>query len=111
AAGAAQRDSAFHLTAALFALPAVVFVPFNGALGNALPKRAVLVGSAAFCLAVVAVFAVLGRWWVLGFGLVAVGSAVYFPTRYAVLPAASHETHLPLARINGVIEMGVMLAV
>src|SRR3954471_7669203 len=77
------RDSAWHVVSALLALPAIVLAPLNGALCNSLPKRGVLIGSAAYCLAVVAIFAVVGRLWLLCWFLIAVGWLVYSPTRYA----------------------------
>jgi 1-acyl-sn-glycerol-3-phosphate acyltransferase len=109
--GQAQRDNAWHLLAALVMLPAVVLAPFNGALANSLPKRTVLVGSAAYCFLIVAVFGNQGGPWVTCWGLLAVGAAVYSPTRYALLPAAAADTHIPLTRVNGWIEMGAVTAV
>jgi 1-acyl-sn-glycerol-3-phosphate acyltransferase len=103
---AAERAAAWHLVVALLMLPAVVLSPFNGALSNSLPKRWVLVGSAAYCFGVTALFAGVNDAWVVCWALVAVGSAVYGPTRYALLPAAAEDTHVPLTRVNGWIEMG-----
>jgi 1-acyl-sn-glycerol-3-phosphate acyltransferase len=110
-AGAAQRDYAWHLLSALLMLPAVVLAPFNGALCNSLPKRLVLTGSAVYCLLVVVVFGLLGGPWVAGWALLAVGAAVYSPTRYALLPAAATDAHWPLTRVNGWIEMGAVSAI
>jgi 1-acyl-sn-glycerol-3-phosphate acyltransferase len=111
AAGASQRESAWHLAIALYALPAVLLAPVNGALGNSLAKRWVLTGSAAFCLAIVAVFALAGSGWFACLGLVAVGSAVYFPTRYALLAPAARDTNWPPPRVNGIVEMGAVAAI
>ena len=110
-AGQTQREGAWHLCAALLMLPAVFLAPFNGALGNALPKRWVLTGSAAYCCIIVAVFGLLDGPWVAGWALLAVGAAVYSPTRYALLPAAAVDTHIPLTRVNGWIEMGTVSAI
>lgn len=110
-AGSAQREAAWHLVVALFVLPAVFLAPLNGAISNSLPKRAVVIGSASYCLAVVAYFAILGDSWLVCVGLVAPGWALYSPARYAMLPAAAHDAHLPLARVNGWIEMGSVLAI
>jgi 1-acyl-sn-glycerol-3-phosphate acyltransferase len=111
-AGAAERESAWHLVTALLMLPAVVLAPLNGALGNSLPKRRVLAGAALYCCCVVALFGLLAEpSWVLCWALVAVGAAVYSPTRYALLPAAAEETHIPLTRVNGWIETGALAAV
>ncbi len=110
-AGAGRRESAWHLAIALYALPAVLLAPVNGALGNSLAKRWVLVGSAAGCLAIVGAFALAGGGWFACLGLVAVGSAVYFPTRYALLAPAAHDTHWPPPRVNGVVEMGAVAAI
>lgn len=109
-AGAAQREAAWHQVVTLFALPSVLLAPFNGAISNGLPKRGVLVWSALACLAVPLAFALWGGNWLVCFGLVAVGSALYLPTRTAMLPAAAQDAHLPLARVNGLIEMGTWLA-
>src|SRR5262249_29166457 len=45
----------WYLVTAILMLPAVVLAPLNGALCNSLPKRWVLIGSAAFALAVMIV--------------------------------------------------------
>jgi 1-acyl-sn-glycerol-3-phosphate acyltransferase len=39
-------------------------------------------------------------------GVVALAAAAYSPARYALLPAAAAEAHMPLPRVNGWIEMG-----
>jgi 1-acyl-sn-glycerol-3-phosphate acyltransferase len=109
--GRAERDSAWHLLAALVMLPAVVLSPCNGAICNSLPRRWVLVGSAAFCFVVALAFGLADGPWVGCWALLAVGAAVYSPARYAVLPAAAVDTHLPLTRVNGWIEMGAVAAV
>ncbi len=110
-AGAGRRESAWHLAIALYALPAVLLAPVNGALGNSLAKGRVLVASAAFCLGVVGAFALAGGAWFGCLALVAVGAAVYFPTRYALLAPAAQDTHWPPPRVNGVVEMGAVGAI
>jgi 1-acyl-sn-glycerol-3-phosphate acyltransferase len=107
---ASAGESAWHLTTALLMLPAVLFSPFNGALSNSLPKPLVLTGTALFCASAVAAFATLGAGWAVCWFLVAIGGAVYSPTRYALLPAASEDTGVPLTRVNGLIEMGAVTA-
>jgi 1-acyl-sn-glycerol-3-phosphate acyltransferase len=109
--GQAQREYAWHLVAAVLMLPAVVLAPFNGALGNSLPKRWVLTISAAYCCFVVGVFGLLSGPWIAGWALLAVGAAVYSPVRYALLPAAAIDTRIPLTRVNGWIEMGAVSAI
>jgi 1-acyl-sn-glycerol-3-phosphate acyltransferase len=104
--GAATRGQAWHLATAVFIAPFVVLAPLNGCLNNSLPRRWVLVGSAAFTMLVVSVFAALQGSWMLCLGLVALGSAIYSPARYAMLPAVAEDAHLPLPRVNGWIEMG-----
>jgi 1-acyl-sn-glycerol-3-phosphate acyltransferase len=106
-----DRESAWHLLAALVMLPAVLLAPFNGALCNSLPRRWVLTGSAVFCCAVVAVLGLLQESWIACWALLSVGVAVYGPTRYALLPGAAVDTHLPLTRVNGWIEMGGTAAI
>jgi 1-acyl-sn-glycerol-3-phosphate acyltransferase len=117
-AGTAERDAAWHLVTALLMLPAVFLAPVNGALSNSLPKRWVLAGSAAACTLVVAVFGILAGTspvdygtWLVCWALVAIGSAVYSPTRYALLPAAAEDTRIPLTRVNAWIEMGAVSAI
>jgi hypothetical protein len=100
-----------------FILPFILLAPGNGALSNGLPKRWVLVGSAAYCLGVAALLGLLlgetaDPWlWCLGLGLVMIGTAVYSPTRYALLPAVAEDTRLALTRVTGWIEMGGAAAV
>jgi 1-acyl-sn-glycerol-3-phosphate acyltransferase len=100
------NQTAWHVGTAVFITPFIVLAPLNGCLCNGLPRRGVLAGSAAFTLLVVVAFA-LAHWpWMICLGLVAIGAAVYSPARYAMLPAAAQDTHLPLPRVNGWIEMG-----
>jgi hypothetical protein len=110
--GPALRDAAWHLAVVLFVLPAVVLAPLNGALINSLPKRQVLIGAALWGLVMTALFGPPGLpwlWWCVGLG--AVASALYNPTRYALLPAAAQDTGWPLSRINAWIEMGAAAAI
>lgn len=106
-----RRESAWHLVAALFVLPSVFLAPFNGAISNSLPKPRVLVGAAAYCLAIILLFSLLNGPWLWALALVAIGNALYSPTRYAMLPAAAQDAHLPLTRVNGWIEMGSVSAI
>jgi 1-acyl-sn-glycerol-3-phosphate acyltransferase len=105
-AGEAARNSAWHLITAIFIAPFILLAPLNGCLSNGLPRRLVLVGAALWCLAVTSGFAGWGGSWLVALGLMAVGSALYSPARYAVLPAAARDTGIPLPRVNGWIEMG-----
>lgn len=109
--GAAEREYAWHLLSALLMLPAIVLAPLNGALANSLPKRWVLVGSAAFCFAIVLLFGELGGPWIAGWALLALGAAIYSPTRYALMPAAARDIGTSLTRVNGFIEMGSVCAI
>jgi 1-acyl-sn-glycerol-3-phosphate acyltransferase len=104
-------DAAWHLVTALLMFPAVFLAPFNGALCNTLPKPVVLIGSAAYCLVVVALFGTMHGPWLVCWGLVAIGAAVYSPTRYALLPAAAIDAQLPLTRINAWIETATGAAI
>jgi 1-acyl-sn-glycerol-3-phosphate acyltransferase len=100
------NGDAWHVATAVFIAPFILLAPLNGCINNGLPRRWVLTGSAAFTLFVVAAFAV-GQWeWMICLGIVALGSAVYSPARYAMLPAVAEDTHIPLPRVNGWIEMG-----
>ncbi len=109
--GERPRNFAPHLVTAVYVAPFILLAPVNGALSNALRKRWVLVTSAAFCLGGVAAVALLGGPWLLAVGLIAVGMAVYSPTRYALLPAAADDTRVPLARVMGWIEQGAAAAI
>lgn len=111
ALGERQLHSAWYLVAAVCTAPFIVLAPLNGALGNALSKGRVLAGSALFCLVAVALCALLGGPWLMGLALMAVGMAVYSPTRYALLPAAALDTGLPLPRVSSWIEMGGSIAI
>jgi hypothetical protein len=98
---------AWHVATAVFIAPFILLAPLNGCVTNGLPRRWVLVGSAAYTLLVVAVFAA-GQWpWMLCLGVVALGSAIYSPARYAMLPAVAVDTRIPLPRVNGWIELVV----
>lgn len=107
----ADRESAWYLVASLFVIPSVFLAPVNGAISNSLPKRKVLIGAAAFCSAVISITSILNGPWLWALALVAMGQALYSPTRYALLPAAAQDTDLPLTRVNGWIEMGSVSAI
>src|SRR5689334_21784395 len=57
------RLAAFPLATALFIAPFVLLAPFNGCVSNAMPRRWVLAGSAAFTLLAVVGFALAGGPW------------------------------------------------
>ncbi len=109
--GQDQKNSAWYLVTAIFTMPAVFLAPFNGAICNSLPKPRVLVWSAFYGVAVMAVFGLLENYWIACWALISIGSAIYGPTRYAMLPAASTDTKWTLPRINGFIEMGTFTAI
>jgi 1-acyl-sn-glycerol-3-phosphate acyltransferase len=98
--------SAWHLATIVFIAPWILLAPLNGCLSNSLPRRWVLVGSAAFTLVVVALFPLTPFLWMACLGVVALGAAVYSPTRYAMLPAAACDTGVSLPRLNSWIEVG-----
>ncbi|HZV06648.1 MAG TPA: MFS transporter [Gemmataceae bacterium] len=108
---AASAGDAWHVATAVFIAPFVLLAPLNGCINNGLPRRWVLAGSAAFMLLIVTVFAAMHGHWMICLGLVAVGSAIYSPARYAMLPAVAEDTHVPLPRVNGWIEMGGAAAI
>jgi len=102
---------AWHVATAVFIAPFVLLAPLNGPINNSLPRRWVMVGSSAFALLVVTAFAT-GHWpWMICLGMVALGSAIYSPARYALLPAVAEDARLPLPRVNGWIEMGGAAAI
>jgi 1-acyl-sn-glycerol-3-phosphate acyltransferase len=114
--GMRQQESAWHLVNIAYYLPFILLAPINGAIGNELPKRWVLVGSATYCLIWTAVWSI-GIWhphspsgWGIGLSLTMVGAAIFSPARYALLPAAAHDSRMPLTRVNGLIEMGASVA-
>lgn len=108
---AESAGDAWYVATAVFIAPFVVLSPFNGAINNSLPRRWVLVGTAAFILLVVTLFAVVKGDWMVCLGVTALGSAIYSPARYAMLPAIAEDTHIPLPRVNGWIEMGGTAAI
>jgi 1-acyl-sn-glycerol-3-phosphate acyltransferase len=110
-AGESGRLSAFQAATALFIVPFILLAPFNGCISNALPRRWVLAGSAAFNLAVVALFAALDGPWLACVALVGVGAGLNSAARYAILPAAARDSGVPLPRVAGWIEVGVAVAV
>jgi 1-acyl-sn-glycerol-3-phosphate acyltransferase/MFS family permease len=103
--------SAWYLTTAVFIAPCVVLAPLNGYLSNGLPRRRTLIASAAFALLAVAVCPVASLPWLICMGAVAVGSAVYSPVRYALLPAAAFDSRVTLPRVSGWMEMGSASAI
>lgn len=107
----AGDGSAWRLATAVLMVPAIVLAPLNGALINSLPKPLLLSASAAFSLLAGLLFLVPGDIGLACWGLIAVGMAVYRPTRDAFYPAAARATRIPLAGVNGWMEMGAMLAV
>jgi 1-acyl-sn-glycerol-3-phosphate acyltransferase len=109
--GRFEQNSAWHVTTACFIAPFMLLCPINGAISNSLPKRWVLVGAAAFCSVAVLTFAFAGGPWLACLGAMAIGAAVYSPTRYALLPAVARDTGLPLTRVNGWIEMSGAAAI
>ncbi len=102
---------AWHVATAVFIAPFVLLAPVNGPINNGLPRRWVMVGSSAFALLVVAAFAASHWPWMICLGVVALGSAIYSPARYAMLPAVAEDARLPLPRVNGWIEMGGAAAI
>ncbi|MBI3823603.1 MAG: MFS transporter, partial [Planctomycetes bacterium] len=111
ATGDAQKNSAWYLVNVIFTLPAILLAPFNGAICNSLPKSLVLHATALYGFAVMGSFLLLNDYWIACWSLIAVGSAIYGPTRYAMLPAAAVDTRWPLTRINAFIEMGTFSAI
>ena len=108
--GNLNHDAAWHQVTAVFFTPFVVLAPLHGYLSNAFPRHWVLMAASAFCLAAYVAFLPSGP-WLACLGLVAAGSALYSPARYAMLPAAAHDAHLPLNSVNGWMEMGMAAAI
>ncbi len=109
--GEAQKNSGWYLVTALFIWPSILLAPFNGALCNTLPKPLLLKTTALFGFVITGLFFFINDYWLLFWALVTLGSTIYGPTRYAMLPAASLDAHWPLTRINGFFEMGVAAAI
>lgn len=109
-AGTAGQEAAFHLTSAVFMAPSILLVPLYGALSNTLPKRGTLLASAAFCALIATLLALVDRGWLIGLGLVALGSSLYAPTRFAILPAAARDADWPLQRIMSAFETGCVVS-
>lgn len=112
--GSDPTAASWQQVALFFILPFFLLAPLNGPLCNSLPKGRVLIGSSVFSLVAMALTTALAEGplaWCAGLTLAMLGAAVYSPTRYALLPAAAADTHIPLSRINGWIEMGSAAAV
>lgn len=80
-------------------------------MSNSLPKRYVLIASAALGLAAVLGSAADWLHWFACWELLAISFAVYGPIRFALLPAAAQDAKLPLTRVNGLVEMGAAVAI
>jgi 1-acyl-sn-glycerol-3-phosphate acyltransferase len=110
--GVPQDRAVWVRIIAVMLAPFILLCPVSGALSNGLPKRWILVGSAAFCLCITAMLGAVGgdfaeSWfWFLNLGLLGTGHAVYSPARYALLPAAAQDARLPLNRVTGWIDVG-----
>jgi 1-acyl-sn-glycerol-3-phosphate acyltransferase len=109
--GGGHQEAAWHVVTAILMVPAVLLAPFNGAICNSLPKPRVLAGSAAWCCGITVIFMLVNGPWLACWALVVLGAAIYSPARYALLPAAAVDSHIPLTRVNGWIEMGAVAAV
>jgi 1-acyl-sn-glycerol-3-phosphate acyltransferase len=107
----AGAEYGWLLTTAVFITPFIILAPLSGILTNCLPRQRVLVGSAAFTLVVVMLFAALHMPWHVCLAVVALGSAVYSAAQNAVLPGAAIDARLPLPRVNPWIEMGGAAAI
>ncbi len=105
-AAGGEDQAAWHLATAVFIAPFLLLAPLNGALSNGLPRREVLVGAATFGMAAAHLYAVATLPPLACLALAALGTAVYSPTRYAMLPAAASECRLPLPGVNGWVELG-----
>ncbi len=106
-----SASDAWHVATAVFIAPFVLLAPLNGCINNGLPRRWVLAGSAAYTLLIVALFTAMQGPWMICLGVVALGSAIYSPARYAMLPAVAEDARMPLTRVNGWIEMGGAAAI
>jgi len=109
--GEVQKNSGWYLVTALFIWPSILLAPFNGAICNTLPKPSLLKVTAVFGVVVTGLFFFIDDHWLVCWALVTLGTTIYGPTRYAMLPAASLDTHWPLTRINGFFEMGVAASI
>jgi 1-acyl-sn-glycerol-3-phosphate acyltransferase len=104
-----QPASAWHLATVVFIAPFILLAPLNGYLSNSLPRRWVLIASAAFTILVLLPFPFVppvGGQWIWLLGLTAFATAIYQSARFAVLPAAAADTHITLPRVNSWMEMG-----
>jgi 1-acyl-sn-glycerol-3-phosphate acyltransferase/MFS family permease len=109
--GIVAQQSAWHVVTAILMAPAILFAPFNGALINSLPKPTVLIGAALFTPLALIASSYLNWPLLVAWSLVAVGAAVFAPTRAALLPAAAEDARVSLPRVNSIFEMGSGAAV
>jgi 1-acyl-sn-glycerol-3-phosphate acyltransferase len=93
----------WYLATVVFVAPWIVLAPLNGSLCNSLPRRWVLTGAAVWTLAAVALFPLSPM---VCLGVVALGAAIYSPTRYAMIPAAASDTGVSLPRLSSWVEVG-----
>lgn len=99
-------ESAGHTVTAVFLAPFILLAPWNGAISNGFSRRKVLVASCGYCLAIACLFALMNGPWLAGLGLLAAGTAIYSPTRYAMFPAAAEDGRVSLVRVNSIMEAG-----
>jgi 1-acyl-sn-glycerol-3-phosphate acyltransferase len=109
-ASAEANLSTWPVVLGVFVAPFLVLAPLNGCISNALPRRWVLAGSAAFSLVAVVLCAVLGVPWTWYVGIVALGAALSSAARHAMLPAAGRDAGMALPRLSGWMELGAALA-
>jgi 1-acyl-sn-glycerol-3-phosphate acyltransferase len=107
----AGEKSAWYSSTAVGIAPFIALAPLNGCLSNGLSRRLVMSIATLSSVLVVTGFAAAGGDWLPCLAVVALGTAVYSPSRYAVLPAVATDTHVPLSRVNGAIEMGGAAAI
>jgi 1-acyl-sn-glycerol-3-phosphate acyltransferase len=113
AAGQGRESLArnWPMAMAVFFAPFVLLAPLNGWLGNAIPRRWVLTGSALYILLVVGGCAAWGVSLMICLALVGVGAAVYSPARYAMIPAGIEDANASLPRVTGWMEAGSSVAI
>src|SRR5437762_8907525 len=104
------KDLTWHQISLYSLLPFIFLAPISGALGNALLKRWMLIRSATYSLCLATVLGVYvyaaenpGTWGIT-LSLVMVGTALFRPVCFALLPAAARDTRLSLSRVNSLME-------
>ena len=114
ASGTALGDSIQHILSGLLAVPFILLAPLAGYLSDRYSKRSVMIGCSIaqlFIFVWIAVAVYMGDipWVIAGFGMLSVQSTIFSPAKMGILKELVGSEKL--ASINGIMQMGTMLAI